>query len=500
MPIETKHPQWETSIYAWQKSRDCMGGEKIIKSKNTKYLDIPGGMLTDSTAPSSGGSGTQSAASMGEMDLLPGDERQYDPTWHPNAAYRAYLRRAKFPDIVAFTIRGLIGIATKKPPLYELPSGLEYLEETFTKCGKSIEEFYKFAINEVLQTGRLTCVVDIGDDNKFQVVPYRAESNINWGKDLCVFEEQEPKNPDDPFSHESQEIYHVFFIDPKTGLYDHGMLKSGEKDLPERSEDEEVDRPNHMGKTYEKLPIVYFGSTNLDNDVDQIPVEGIADCAIQIYRKSADLSQSQYLSCNPTLYGIGVDADDKPTATGSTVVWLISNEDAKIGYTQTDTSALNHVSADMESLFEEAANYGAQLLGSPKKGAESAESIRLQQTAGGATLASVIDTVSQGIQNLVDIMLEWSVTSGEFEFEGSKEFTDMTFSAGELKELRESVMSGMLSQETYLYNVKRAGLFPDDHDVDDELDLIDLGKALDELPSESEVRSEDVEEDEDETE
>lgn len=477
MPIETKHPQWESSIYAWQKSRDAMGGEKIIKSKNTKYLDIPAGMADVKEAPSHGGGGTETL-NIGQNKNLAGDDRQYDPTWHPNPAYRAYLRRAKFPDLPAFTVRGLVGLAMKKEFDLEIPKSLEYLEDDFTKDGKTLDEFYKFAIGEVLQTGRLPCIIDIGKDGKMRVVSYSAESNINWKADeFYIFQECFADN-DDLFSHDSETVYRAFFIDHMTGIYMSALIEEGATDfvIPDVI-------PNHMGKTFKKIPIVIIGATNNDDDVDQIPIEGIVDCSIQIYRKTADLSNAQYMSCNPTLVGIGVSDEDKPKALGSTVAWMIGNSEAKAEYLKTDTSALTHIKADINDLFEEAANYGAQLLGSPKRGAESAESIRLQQGAGGATLASVIDTVSQGIESLIGLMAEWSGAAGEISFKGSKEFTDMTLSAPESKELRESWMSGGLSHETYLYNMKRAGVIPEERSVEDELELIELGGAT-ELPDE----------------
>ena len=476
MPIETKHPQWEGSIYTWQKSRDTMGGEKVVKSKNTKYLDMPTGMINLTTAPSVGGSGTENIHNITNQRDLKGDDRQYDPTWHSNPAYRAYLRRAKFPDIPAFTVRGLIGLATKKDIQFELPSSLAYLEDEFTSDGKSLEDFYKYALNEVLQTGRLPCVVDIVD-GKLKVVTYSAESYINWKTDVFAVFEEEIKSGDDPFSHDRETQYLLLYIDPQTGVYMSKVLKDGANNFPTDPDD----IPSFRGSTLQnELPLVVIGSTNNDNDVDQIPIEGISDCSLQIYRKSADLSQSQYLSCNPTLYATGVSSEDKPTALGSTVAWMIANSEAKVGYTQTDTSALNHVQATMESLFEEASNYGAQLLGSPKKMAEAAESIRLQQSASGATLASVVDTVSKGIEALINIMVEWSGASGEVNFVGSKEFSDMTLSSAELKELRESLMAGFITHETYLFNLQRSNYLREDVSVEDELDEIEIEGLPDE--------------------
>jgi hypothetical protein len=480
MPIETKHPQWEASIYAWQKSRDAMGGEKIVKSKNTKYLDIPTGMLTASEAPSYGGVDTDSQHNISEYRRNHGDDRAYDPSWHPNAAYRAYLRRAKFPDISAYTVRGLIGLAMKKTYTLELPESLAYIEDNFTIGGKSLRDFYKFAISEVLQTGRLPCVVDVLGD-KLVVVPYSAESNINWGFNYAVFEERRNEG-EDPFSHESKTKYMLFFIDPESGVYFSDELSAGEIEYPIP---EEI--PTYKGKTLTRLPIVYMGSTNNDKAVDQIPIEGIVDCAIQIYRKSADLSQSQYMSCNPTLVGIGVDAEDKPTALGATVAWLISNENAKVDYPKTDTSALSHVKGDINDLFEEAANYGAHLLGTPKKGAEAAETVRLQQSASGATLAGVIDTVSSGITMLIEIMAEWAGVSGEISFEGSKEFSDITLSAQELKELREGWMAGAHSHDTYLHNIIKAGITPDGRTIEEEFELIEAVQPQPKIPAPGKV-------------
>ena len=149
-------------------------------------------------------------------------------------------------------------------------------------------------------------------------------------------------------------------------------------------------QPSYKGKFLDYIPVVPYGSLNSRFNVDPGPLYSVASTALQIYMRNADLSQSEFMSCNPTLIFSGVDPGETPQALGSTVSICLSDHQASANYTKTDTSALAHVLGHIGDLYEQAIYYGAQLLDSSKKAAESAETTRMKASSSSATLSSIV--------------------------------------------------------------------------------------------------------------
>ena len=221
---------------------------------------------------------------------------------------------------------------------------------------------------------------------------------------------------------------------------------------------------------YKSIPVLCIGSTNLDWDVDILPLEGIATCALHIYKKSADLSYSEFSSCVPTLVMTGVDDDSENKQIGGGVALSIPNEMAKVYYPTTDTNALQHVKLHIDGLIEEAKSYGASLLGGDKDEVESAEAIRLRQSASGASLS----TLTRNIELAVNKLLELAMIDFKFKINFDLEENYMT--PAEQSVLLDAWMNDAISYTTYFNNMQKAGLIEDERDLESEVKEIRLQK------------------------
>jgi len=369
------HPDYDESVTQWERIRDCMKGEARIKELKERYLPRPAGMSGEYAG-----------------------------------AYTDYLERAHFPLITAYALSGALGVIITKLPEFNLPKHLEYLNEEATKDGNTLQQLFLDMIIEVLQTGKVVIVVDIvPETNQFKFVKYNAENFTNWKAEtigsqknlkLAVLKESIPEGVD-IFAHDYEDVYRVLHLDEK-GKYTSRLF--GEKG-------EYVDffaQPNLKGKKIDQIPLFVAGSINNSVGQQPIPLLAVANCSIQIYRKEADLANSEFLSCNPTLVLSGASTDDNvPNVVGSSVMITLPDPAARVYYTKTDTAALTHVKTHIDDLYEEAIRHGVSILDT-RKGVEAAEALRIRQATQSASIYSVYLSVLNALKQGLELMCIWS--------------------------------------------------------------------------------------------
>jgi len=414
--VDTTHPEYDKVVSSWEKVRDCMDGEDVIKSKKDTYLPQPSGMKDEFAD-----------------------------------AYTGYIERAHFPLITSYALSGALGIVITKLPEFNVPKKLEYILKTATKDGRSLSQLFLDIVIEIFQTGRVPLLVDVvSSKNEFRFVPYKAEDFINW-KTSIIDEEQRltlgvlketKSSSDDMFSHDTEDVYRVLTIDEqgdyKTAVYDKGGVEQDNTSIT----------PNLRGKTNKSIPLFLAGSINNSFDMQPIPLVSVANCSVQIYRKEADLANSEFLSCNPTLCVVGATNDENlPNVVGSSVMIVLPNEAARIFYTQTDTAALQHVKEHISDLYDEAIRHGVAILDA-RKGVEAAESLRIRQSTQSASIYSVFLSAINALKQGLDLMCEWEgLNKDEVVLDAPSSLTQGIPDSALLKELVEGYVVGIVPLE-----------------------------------------------------
>ena len=430
---------YSQGIYSRRQIRDAVQGSDRVKRSNQLYLPMPGGMAVFEQ-----GHSERQFNRTGDDYVL-----TETPWYHPNKAYSAYLMRARFPDITANILRGLVGIAKKGDIEYKLPPRLDAMMESITPKGNSLDELYYKSIEEVMQVGKFCYVLDVLEDSTFNIVTYASEANINWeygvrdGKKILtsvVFLESSPSD--------EHEMCIEYKLVNNIAVYQRYI--DGEE-----FEEEEV--LMLQGKTLDALP-VFFASVE-DNTAENgvMPMLGVSDIALTMFRKDADLSNAQHLTCSPTLILTGVSDDQTPSFIGSSVVVSFTNPDAKAFYTETDTSALDHMQKAINDLREEATGVGAQMLSTGKSSAESAEALSMRQEASSAGLMDVVGMVKSAIGDLLQFASDWG-NFGDVDFSPCTDFAEHTLEPTELNALVSSWVSGAISHDTLLDNLRESGI------------------------------------------
>lgn len=481
--VDTKAKSYKLYMYQNRATRDAMRSSQV-KRAGELYLPMPNGFRNlEFTAPTS----VIIGQNLGFSEVVDLTE---SPFYHSNPAYTAYLQRARFPELVFNTLTGLIGVATRKDMTVEIPKSLQYMVDDCTRDGKTIYELFVTILTEVLITGRCTLVLDINPDtNNFVIATYASEATINWrgegdSTEFVVFEEaaEEPKK-DNMFQTEEVLRHRVFrigkegeefrYVDPPTGIVT--VEDAAGVVVCDEYVDGEIVKstiPMLQGEYFYKIPAISVGSLENTHEPNPSPLYGIAEIAYAIYRRDADLANAQYQTCNPTLVLSGCDGK-VPVLFGSSVALVLESPEAKAYFPNTDTSALDHVKETINELREEAAQFGASLLGPTKRAVESTETVKTRQSAQSTTLVGIVNNIAEAMTKIFEMAAEIDGSTPEtVSIIIPTDFAELSLSPQMLTALVSAWQNGVLSKLTLIELMIDAGLINHAEEAEDELTRI----------------------------
>ena len=368
MSVSTRHPEYTTSRLAeWELMRHAYEGESAIKRYTERYLPmIPGWRDAENCE-----------------DL-----------------YLAYIRRARFPEIVSSAIRSMIGIVHGKDWQIDIP-GMEYLHERATKDGLTLDAFTRRVTLELLTTGRYAVISDApntetGGDP--YLCGYNAESFINWDEnDQSFYVFQEEKNVRDGFVWRTVLRTRVMeLIDGRyvQSVYDDGSLASGFKPvLPSR-------RP------IEFIPIAVGGAMDMDLKPDTPPLIGVARAAVSHYQIYADWRTALFMAYQDTLVIHNATSESLPNSVGAGV--MIALQSSEVGketraeYIAPSGTSIEAHERGMDREQQTAVRSGAALFDNTQgSGQESGEARRLRFSAETATLQSIANASAAIVEKAI---------------------------------------------------------------------------------------------------
>lgn len=452
MPVTSEHSQYKQNKPKWKKSRDCVEGSGAVKGASTVYLPP----LTKQT----------------------------------DAQYDAYLRRALFYGATGRTVQALMGAIFRKDFTVEYPEQLQYQLETISLDGKDLATFARDVVMEVLSIGRvgiLTDVVGQGVDTRPYLAVYTGENVINWREVIVnadklltmtvLHETYEERDENDHFLYNEKDQYRVLQLtsDGNSTRYVQDVWRKGTTDwsmVPELHVE-----PVRIGQPLTTIPFEYINSYDLTPEPDKPPLLDLVEVNLSHYRTSADLEHGAHYTALPTAWVAGFPKSSELTI-GSSVAWVTEEVNAKAGfleYTGQGLGALRDMKKDKEQLM---AVLGARLLEDQKKAAEAAETLRIRAASESGSLTAITKNISSGIENSLKRLAWWSGASDqqveEIRFELNTDFVDSRLSPQEQAELMKMLQGGGISQDTFLYNLKRGEILPDERSIEDEKALLDV--------------------------
>lgn len=446
MPVNSRHSQYQDWADIWLKLRDSEGGEDLIKAQGTRYLLKPSG-------------------------------QENDPK-----AYKAYLSRAVYFDVVGRTVSSSVGTVMRKDTLFELPAQLNYLETSATPSGQPLTALIKQTLTEQVTLARYGVLVDrpsIGGQTK--MVGYEAEQIINWQErihnnqrvlSLVVLVETENVSTD-TFTVKLEPVFIVLRLD-NDGFY--SVSKWREDKFSNATKplfiEEVLPRPTIAGEPIPYIPFVFFGASHTRPDVDKPPLLGMANMSLALYRNSADREQALFLVGQPTPVVIGLESQTD-LRIGSAVAWSLPHGASAL---MLEVSG-DGMSAQREAMLDKTsaiASMGARFLDGRRRNNIAAETERLQQNSDLAVLMDVVNTATFGFTQLLQWVADWETVDGsDIKIHLNKDFSPDIMDPQMLNALGKARQLGDISGQTYHYNLEKGEIVPAGKSFEDEQADID---------------------------
>jgi hypothetical protein len=447
--ITTRHPHYSGYTSAWALMRDAMAGEDTVKARGEIYLPMKSGIasMKDTTAQA--------------------------------RAYDAYRLRAEFPELLAPTVRGAVGVMLDTPAKIELPTAMDGLRERATRDGLTLDALHRRIAAEVMTVGRYGLLPGISPDGAPYLSGYVAEAILNWDEtdsvtDYVVLNESGWERDRTLGGWDFVEKYRECFVED--GRY---AAREWDKRSGVLIPSEIVEAATRRREALRFLPFVFIDTNDLTADPDDVPLYGLAKLAVRVYRMDADYTTALHMTSEPTPVAIGFNdpvqaaKDGKaPTTLGSSRLWLLpEGGDAK--YLEFSGPGLAAQETAIKAALDRAASFGAQLVGG-SRAAESGEALRLRAASQTATLKTIAMTTAAGLERALRNVATWmGENPDDVIVTPNLDFFEHSLGAQDITAIVAGWQAGAYSWQTTFERMQKGGLIPEGRTAEEELALMD---------------------------
>lgn len=474
LDISTNSLIYSKFLPKWTKCRDAVAGEDEIKFNGEIYLPRPSGM----------------------------DEEDY----------KAYKKRAQFFNAAGRTLDGLEGMLNRKPPIVQVPEGMEKYLDNVDGKGHTLQQFIDMVCKDVLITNWGGVLVDMprSDNTKSQAdverqglyayfTYYKAEAAINFHWETngrfnslkyVILKEPTLVRKEGLYSTEMKDFYRVLEID-ESGNYKQTLYNDKLEPVLEAE-------PKSKKGRFSEIP---FDFMSVDTEPSEPLLSDLINVNLSHYRKSADYENGLHWTGVPTPYERGwqpeTKYDDKgneipstPMKLGGTQFLYFPAGTEQVGYLEFSGSGLSQLSAAMQADEERMAILGARIIAQEKKGVEAAETAKIHNAAENSVLASFANNMSKTFSKLLRIYLEWTtgqeIPQNEVKVQINTDYDVSTMSPTELTALVSLWQSGGIAKSDLFRNLKEGEILDADRNLDEMNAEIDEEQGSNRIPNNSE--------------
>jgi hypothetical protein len=464
LPEGPKHPDYSYYFQDWVQIRDCVAGERAIKTKTTIYL--------------------------------PRLESQKDQDYTP------YLARSVFYNAVSRTIEGLMGSIFRRPhTITNFPGNTKLDLKKITKDGESFTTFLKTITEEVITLGRVGALVDLPSSPSQEPQPYlcvyAAENILYWetgnvnGKraltSVLLMEVEYSRNFS--FVTKQKEIYRQLYLTTDLlGKYEYRQAiyemvdgvdeKGGKSRVLNKLDDI---KPEIGGKSLEYIPFMFFGPKSLTPIVQKSPVYDISTLNLAHFRSSADLEHGRHYAAMPVYWVTGADDNQTEFKVGPNIAWKLGTDD-KAGLVEFTGQGLKSLETSCLDKERQIASLGGRLVGPrPGTAAQSTESSKIQEDGEEATLLNIAQKISEGSTILLEWMFQFAMESipEDLSVELNQDFSQGEITAREMRAIQSLWEASILPLDVLYKVFREAGIVPSYMQLDEFKALL---KNKDQIP------------------
>lgn len=452
--VDTKHKLYCKQLPSWNKCRIVAEGSEAIKEKGVEYLP----QLEDQS-----------------------------PT-----EYEAYKNRALFFEGTTRTITGLTGMMFAKEPILTCPKGSSFFEK-ITPSFVPIKTFLKNTAGEVVTVGRLGLLVDVGvgGSDEPYISQYKTEDILNWRTELVdgkqvlthvvLREESTIFRQFEETTTEQFRVLRLIYVDGVRVYTQELYIKSTNKSSKgEFSLSEGYPLfPEKKGARLEQIPFYFINANGTQPSPVRPPLIGLVNVNLSHYMNSADLEHGRHFTGLPTPWVSGFSLNEnQKLSIGSQVAWVSTKPDAKAGFLEFTGQGLSTLENALKEKQDMMIVLGSRVLEAPKKASESADNQKNKKQGESSILANIADSVSEGVTAAIKFAADWGGEDPkDFSVEIHKDFVTMEANPQMITAMMGALQGGVMSFETWFYNLKQAGMIPDGVTVDEERDRIDAMNA-----------------------
>jgi len=440
--IDNTHREYDKHHPLWRKCRVVAEGSEAVKSAGTDFLP-----------------------------RLTGQD---------DSGYAAYKHRALFFEGTSRVIHGLLGMMFSTEPTLHMPDESGFLASIMPGF-MPVKVFLKKICREIVTVGRAGLLVDADEAGRPYLAEYPAENILNWrvskigGKSVLSFLVlMETVEEYEGFATREHTQYRVLYLNDR-GVYVQELYRKKEK-----NSDEHIMMPGYPlapqkgGRPLQEIPFYFVNASGSSPRPERPPLIGMVNVNISHYINSADLEHGRHYTGIPTPWVAGFGVRDE-LKVGSPVAWVTSNCDAKAGFLEFTGQGLKSLENALHEKQEMMIVLGARLLEAPKKASESADNQASRKQGEASILANIADSVSDGMTRAVRFAADWAgEPPDEYGVEINRDFITLAPDAALIREWISAIQSGLISYDTFFYNLKKAGLIPFGRDAQTEQDMIDV--------------------------
>lgn len=453
MNVDERHPDYEQFSHYWMKMRHCVGGEPFVKQASPYGADA-----TRASFP--GEIYLPKLAGQGEKDYL------------------AYKNRAWWYPATGRTVVGHRGAIFRKDPEKSELGKLKQYKENIDLNGMTLESFARDCVSEVLTTGRIIITASYDGSSPYLQL-FTAEQLINWADNKFAILATSRT--------EFVEFKHKV-IDQRIVIRREGEDFSGKWVVQKwekengKGEWKEVAEPGQegpkspvaRGQYLDEIPLEVCGWTSVSMELELPPLLELANLNLSHYRNTADHENGIHFCGLPQPWAAGARAKEGETwNVGVPEVWLINDPAGKAGYAEMTGNSVQKIADTLTAKEGRMAAVGARFLEGQRKAVEAADTIKTRQGDEKSVLAAITDTVSEALTKALRIAGKFvGENPKSIEYKLNTDFVETSLSPQEMVHLMQVWQGGGMSQQTFLWNLKKGDRLPGT--IEEEMDLIAL--------------------------
>jgi hypothetical protein len=421
------------------------------------------------------------AACEGEDRVHAGGEKFLPKlTGQTTAGYNNYKLRATYFNAAGRTLDGLVGMVFRKPIEVTAPASMQAIIDDLDLAGTPLEGVAMHVMHDVIQTGRIGLLVEYPTVSEQPisaagasalnlrpyVSTYAAESILDWKEQrinnvmqpvmVKLLETHETKVNEFEYKCEPQ-IRALLLID---GVYQQQIYRKVDPSKKWVLVDTIVPLIKNIPINF--IPFWAFGGKENCLDLQQPPIEPLADLNLAHYRVSADYENGCHITGIPTPILAGFTLGEKDTINlGAGGGYATEQPNAKWGFLEFTGQGLGALLENLKLKEAQMAAIGARFLAPDKAGVEAAATLLMRSNGETSVLATMANLVSQNLQDMFEFIALWADIDGEITIKLSTDFLPVTMSSQELDSLIKSWQAGGIPKEELFNALKRGEVITD---------------------------------------